>query len=498
MQPEPLWKYFCDLTQLPRPSHHEHRVVQYLKDFAAARNLDFAQDKAGNCVIKRAGSAGGEHAPIIVIQGHIDMVCEKNEDVQHDFFNDPLKLKRDGDWLKAVGTTLGADNGIGVAAALSLLDSPPSTKLPPLECLFTVAEEVGLIGASAISPELVAGRTMLNLDTEDWGDIFIGCAGAGATTLRFDAHLDQVAAGTMTACQVKVSGLLGGHSGLEIHRDHGNAVRFVAQLAEAAVRCVPGCRVAQLSGGDKRNAIAREGVVTLMVPPSEVPSLTSLVASVEADLKAEYGAHEKDLVLTMKPLEGAAAPTAVMSPGDASRLLALLLALPHGPAKFSHTMPGLVETSNNLAAVKVEGPAPGSSPAAPADRYVIITTTRSSLTPAMEAQRCRIAALAHVCGAEADKDASYPGWNPDVNSPVLQVVRDCYSAYLGGAAPRVASIHAGLECGVLGEKLAGMDMVSFGPTIKGAHSPDERVQISTIEPFWKLVLDVLARLADRR
>ncbi|KAL3141936.1 hypothetical protein ABBQ32_004586 [Trebouxia sp. C0010 RCD-2024] len=490
LQPQALWDFFQALTQIPRPSKSEDKVIAYLQDFATKRKLEYKQDSVGNMVIKRPGSGGGESAPTVVIQGHIDMVCEKNNDVQHDFYKDPLKLMKHGDWLKAEGTTLGADNGIGVAAALALLDMPASAKLPPLEGLFTVDEETGLTGAFGLDGSLLTGRTLLNLDTEDWGEIFIGCAGGGDSILELLVQLEPKPPSHSHPQMLRVSGLMGGHSGLNISEDRGNAVALVTRVLQAVVKVHPDVRIISLSAGDKRNAIAREASAVVEVPSGEPRLMVQQLVSQQALLlKEEYGHLEKDMSIDIFD-HPQRAPT-VMTVESQTKLLMLLSTLPHGVIKWSHAVPGLVETSNNLAAVK-----PSSSTDSEA-KYTIIMSTRSSLTHAMEVQRARIAALSGLCGATVAQDKAYPGWAPNPASPVLQVTKDAFRQLLG-KEPKVAAIHAGLECGIIGEKVPGMDAVSYGPTITGAHSPDEQVSISTVKLFWEVTLKILETLASKQ
>ncbi|KAG2497779.1 hypothetical protein HYH03_004051 [Edaphochlamys debaryana] len=500
LEPRALWGFFRDLTCIPRASKQEERILAYLKDFAEARRLSWKQDSVGNMVVKRSGSGGGEHAPCVVIQGHIDMVCEKDPACAHDFSADPLRLVKEGDWIKARGTTLGADNGIGVAAALALLDSPPTARLPPLECLFTVDEETGLTGANQIAPDLVTGRTMLNLDTEDWGEIFIGCSGGGDMTLVLEVALVAPPASQppMAPYALRLGGLLGGHSGLNIHEGRGNAVQLMARVlaAVAAAAGPDGWRLVELTGGEKRNAIARDASALVLVSEDKREAAAAAVASLAEALRTEYGGLESGLTLSMEPQPAAAPVQQVVSPDDVSRMLALLRGLPHGPQKFSHAVPGLVETSVNVASVK---PVEGEGQAGPGwRRYAVVTSTRSSLGPALEATRDVIQGLAALAGCvEVRRGKAYPGWAPNLDSPVLRTTQQVYGEVLGRDA-KVGAIHAGLECGILGERFAGMDMVSIGPTIKGAHSPDERVQISTVAPFWELTCKILERLADVR
>ncbi|KAK9830529.1 hypothetical protein WJX72_012284 [[Myrmecia] bisecta] len=490
LKPEPLWQYFEQLTQIPRPSKHEGRVLQWLKDFAQARGLKWQQDAVGNLVIKRPGSGGGEAAPVVVIQGHVDMVTEKNADTVFDFYTDGLRLTRDDTWLKAVGTTLGADNGIGVCAALALLSMQPSAKLPPLECLFTVDEETGLTGAFELDASMLSGRTLLNLDTEDWGEIFIGCAGGGDSEIILPID-EEPAPVDLVAQEVAVTGLMGGHSGLNINEDRGNAVIIAALVADAVLQAVPLARLASIRGGDKRNAIPRECKAILLVPEASAEKVfAEVVANQVNAIQAEYGTLEKDLSIASLPVK---APTNVLTPESAHSLLTLLLTLPHGVHKYSHAVPGLVETSTNLAAV---------GPASSGDHHrgsalKITCSTRSSLMPALDTQRKRIAKLSSLCGAEVAQDKAYPGWAPNPKSDVLQITKDVFHELLG-VAPKVGAIHAGLECGILGDKIPGIDMVSYGPTIRGAHSPDEKVEIATVEKFWDATLLILQRLADKR
>lgn len=491
LEPRALWKYFKDISRCPRPSKNETRVLQYLIDFAEARSLEWQQDTAGNLVIRRPGTGGGENAPVVVVQGHVDMVCEKDDTVHHDFNSDPIKVKRTGDWVHADGTTLGADNGIGVAAALALLDMPATAKLPPLECLFTVDEETGLNGAYAIDKSLVKGRTMLNLDTEVWGEICVSCAGAGDSTVTLDVQLEN-APSSAYCFKVVVEGLMGGHSGLNIHEDRANAVQLLAGTVEALLKRIPGSRLVQLEGGEKRNAIARQASAFILVPPSAQDTARSVVAAKFAEAKAEFGLKEHTMCIRMAPAELALGT--VVAPTDALRMLALLRTLPHGPVKFSHAMPGLVETSNNLAMIRP------SAPPAKGTRtmhYTIATMTRSALGSALEAVRDRIESSAKLCGAHVARSKAYPGWAPNMQSQLLQVVKGTM-ARAGGVEPKVVAVHAGLECGILGERFPGMDMVSFGPTIEAAHSPQERVYVPSVVPFWQTTLATLEILADRR
>ncbi len=480
-EPRNVWKYFEEITKIPRPSKHEEKILQYLKDFASERNLEMREDSTGNIVVIRPGSNGGENAPTIVIQSHVDMVCEKNRDSNHDFMKDPLKLYTDGDWLKAEGTTLGADNGIGVAAALSLLDTPQDSKLPPLECLFTVDEETGLTGAFALNGEIIKGRTMLNLDTEDWGEICIGCAGGGDSSI--DLSVDyRNAPSDFLSFQLSIEGLMGGHSGVEIHEERGNAIVFLASILDALQNSTD-CRVVSMQGGDKHNAIPREAFATVLISPEAMADAQIIVSKREQGLNKEFGSKEKNLKISFAGLDDS--PEKTLTEESQTALVGLLRTIPHGVLKYSHDVEGLVETSNNLAAVRCDG-----------GNYIIISSTRSSISDALESQRERIAIMSKVYGAKVEQDEAYPGWAPNLDSSILEITTKIYSEMLGGE-PNVCAIHAGLECGVIGEKVNGMDMISFGPTIKGPHSPDERVDIPSVKKFWDLLLRILEELAEK-
>eukprot|EP00877_Chromochloris_zofingiensis_P012989 jgi/Chrzof1/7944/UNPLg00004.t1 len=490
LQPTSVFGFFAELTQLPRPSKEEHTVLDWLKKFADDRGLSWQQDEFGNLVIRKPGQAGGEAAPTVVVQGHIDMVCEKNSDVSHDFSKDPIQTRVEGHWLKAVGTTLGADNGVGVATALALLDLPRAVKAPPLECLFTLEEEIGLNGAAALDPALVTGRTLVNLDSEDWGVIYIGCAGAGDCTLKVTVQLEPpVTTEAMAVCKLAVSGLQGGHSGLEIHQGRGNAMQLLTQALLSLMPSIPGLKLVQLAGGDKRNAIPREASATVLVPSSSLEHTNDIIVSELAAFKEEYGGLETTLQLTLQSTGSATADHLCISSADTHRLLNLLNILPHGPVKFSHAVPELVETSNNLSSIKLTNSNQHSA------CYSIVTSTRSSLSHALEVSRNKIATAATVCGAEVIKGNAYAGWAPNTQSPVLQLAKSAVADVIGHE-PKVTAIHAGLECGILGERLPGCDMVSYGPTILGAHSPDERLDISTVQPFWDATLLLMSALAD--
>ena len=486
---------------LPLPS-----VLAWLKAFADARSLPWTQDAVGNLVIRRPGSGtplSGARAPPVILQGHVDMVTEKNADrASHDFGADPLTLVLGGDgWLRADGTTLGADNGIGVAAALAVLDTPPHdpAPLPPIEALFTVDEETGLTGAFGLDGGMLTGRTLVNLDTEEWGDIFIGCAGGGDSRITLPVSADPCAAPVVATLSLSVSGLLGGHSGLCIHEGRGNAVGLAARLAEAAVRGGGGSaavRLVSMSGGDKRNAIPRECAATVAVCAGGRATVDAALdaARTEADaIRQEYGGLEAGMRLeVVQPAEASPSPPPLpLTAASTDASLTLLRALPHGALRMSTAVPGLVETSNNLASVVPVADGEGGSLSA----LLIQTSTRSALLPALEAVRRSIAALATALGGSVTSDEAYPGWAPN---PASRIVRLTAAAVEGvtGRAPGIGAIHAGLECGIISSRVpGGLDAVSFGPTITGAHSPDEAVRVDTVGPFYEALVRLLGVLA---
>ncbi|CEM07815.1 unnamed protein product [Vitrella brassicaformis CCMP3155] len=486
LESTPVWKNFKIIANIPRPSKHEGRILQFLKSYAEKHKLTFVQDKAGNVVIRRAGSGGGENAPTVVIQGHVDMVTEKNADRDHDFFNDPIKLvKSSDDWLGADGTTLGADNGVGCAMALALLAAPADAKLPPLECLFTVDEETGLNGARDLDPAILTGKYMLNLDSESWGEVTVGCAGGGDTRIVMPVTLERLH-GDWQISTLRIAGLKGGHSGINIHEDRGNAVKLLARVL-APLISMHGVKAVDIGGGDKRNAIAREASAVIAVRPSSSEAVDASVRTSMTALTQEYGLMEPDMTIEVTP-SSEAHPSSCLSSSSAFTLVNLLRVLPHGVQKTSHSVAGVPETSNNVASIKRTDDS----------AYTIGCSSRSFHGCALQAIRDDLAVLARQFGAiEVDQPPMYPGWPPNNASELLKITESKMKSVLG-REPHVVALHAGLECGVLGEKLPGMDMVSFGPTITGAHSPDERVQISTVQPCLEVVCRILEEIADKR
>ncbi len=478
LEPKLLWKHFDKILSIPHGSGNEAQLAEYLLSYAKSKDLQAEQDESGNVVIHVPATKGNESAPTVVLQGHIDMVCEKNADVEHDFLKDPIEVQLDGEWLTAQGTTLGADNGIGMAAALATIESEDIVH-GPLELLFTVDEEVGLTGAGKLKSGFVTGKMLLNLDSEELGAVYIGCSGGGDSTIKLPVTMIDAPAGTK-GYVLKVTGCRGGHSGIDIHEQRGNAIMILARVLAKAVKMQP-CHLAGLKGGNKRNAIPREAEATLMVLETAVDDLAKLVSDELEKIKVELGGKEKELAVSVEPAD----PTSfkVMDADSQKAVLDLLIAIPHGVEAMSYDIAGLVETSNNLATVSAGG-----------DEIVIGTSTRSSITSALQALRDRIRSVSELAGATVEENEPYPGWQPNLDSKLLGVVKTVHKEVFG-TEPEAKAIHAGLECGIIGEKVPGMEMVSIGPWIEHPHSPEERVNIPSVGEFWKLLAAVLKALA---
>jgi dipeptidase D len=475
LQPQRLWKHFDKLASIPRGSTKEAAARDYVRGVASKLGLESTQDPAGNLVVRKTARPGREAAPMTLLQGHLDMVCEKNEGTVHNFDVDPIKVVRDGDWLKADGTTLGSDNGVGVAAALAVMESTDIAH-GPLEFAFTIDEETGLTGASEFPAGVLKSKYFLNLDTEEIGTLCIGCAGGLNTTARRKVKL--VPAGSGAAWRVKVSGLRGGHSGVDIHQGRGNALRIMGGVLQDLLDGLP-VQLAEVNGGSAHNAIPREAVALIVLDPSREGELKSLVATAEARYKAELGEFDSGLQITVGKAER---PQLVLDPTDAKPTAALLASMPHGILAMSPDVPGLVQTSTNLATVNTKG-----------NLVEIVTSQRSAIASSKQAAARMVATICRLAGFEVEHAGSYPGWKPDPTSDLVSKLQEVHTKLFGKPASLIA-MHAGLECGVIGEKYPGMQMVSFGPTIVDPHSPNERVQISTVERFWnylKLALENL-------
>jgi len=475
VEPERLWKHFDKLAAIPRGSTKEAAVRDYVRSVAANLGLQSTQDHVGNLVVRKPARPGREGALMTLLQGHLDMVCEKNEGTVHDFDADPIKVVRDGDWLKADGTTLGADNGVGVAAALAVMESTDIAH-GPLEFAFTIDEETGLTGASEFPGGVLKSKYFLNLDTEEIGTLCIGCAGGVNTTARRKVRLVPASAGS--AWRIKVFGLRGGHSGVDIHQGRGNALRIMGGVLQELLDHLP-VEIAEINGGSAHNAIPREAVTVIVVAPSRESELKSLLATAEAGYKADLGGFDSGLQITAEKTER---PGTVLDATDAKNTAALLASVPHGILAMSPDVPGLVQTSTNLATVKTKG-----------DVVEIVTSQRSAIVSSKLAAARMVETICRLAGFEVEHGGSYPGWKPEPNSELVRKLQEVHKKLFGEPAKLIA-MHAGLECGVIGEKYPGMQMVSFGPTIVNPHSPNERVQISTVERFWNYLRLVLESL----
>ena len=480
LQPEPVWRHFYGITQVPRPSKKEEQILKYLKDLLGDMNIEYTEDSAGNMVVKKAASPGYENAPTVLIQGHVDMVCEKNKGTEHDFEKDPIKLIRDGDWITADGTTLGADNGIGVAAGLAVLEAKDLTH-GPMEFLFTVDEETGMTGAKELKPGFLNSDIMLNLDSEEDGTLYVGCAGGMDTAGIMHMRREDAPAG-FKALEINVGGLKGGHSGLDIHTGRGNAIKMLARTLQI-VKNGHGARLNSFIGGSKRNAIPREAEAVVYVPEADVNDIIAHMAKVTEMLLNEISTVEPDLKVTAKEVD---ADGKVLDDAQFSALINALYACPHGVIKMSADIPGLVETSTNLATVTMDD-----------GKIIVGTSQRSSVES--EKQDCTnmVKAVFELAGLKVESGDGYPGWKPNMQSKALKATKDAYKE-LFGDEPEVTAIHAGLECGLINEVFPNLDIISFGPTIEGAHSPDERLNIPATEKFWTLLTKVLENLAKAK
>ena len=479
LKPELIWKCFDEVTKIPRPSCHEEQIREFLLKFAADNGIEAKTDKCGNVVMKKPATKGYENAPTVILQSHMDMVCEKNGDVEHDFMKDPIETYIDGEWVKARGTTLGADNGIGVAASMAvMLDK--DLKHGPVEALFTINEEIGLEGAQNIGPDMISGKMLLNLDSEDDGEIFIGCAGGIDTTAEFEykrsytpEHFDYL--------KVAVSGLLGGHSGGDIHLGRANANKIIARFIWECSQ-MWNITVCSFNGGNLRNAIPREAEAVFGILSEHKKAVEKRLKEYVAEITNEYKGIEPSMKLTIEAVER---PEYCLDADTSVALIRAIYSAPHGVFSMSHELEGLVETSTNLASVKMVG-----------DNKVVITTSQRS---SVESRKVDIASQveAHfqLAGAKVTHSDGYPGWAPNTESKIMKISADAYEE-LFGVKPAIKAIHAGLECGLFLAKYPGLDMVSFGPTMRGVHSPDEQLLIPTVDKFWKHLCRVLEKVAE--
>ncbi|MCK4772096.1 MAG: aminoacyl-histidine dipeptidase [Candidatus Latescibacteria bacterium] len=477
LEPRIVWGYFDEIRKIPRPSKHEEKIQAWLKEWASEHGLEADEDQVGNLVVRVPATQGHEEAETVVLQGHVDMVPEKNRDVEHDFLVDPIEVVRDGDWVLAQGTTLGSDNGVGVSLALAAATDPDCVH-PPLELLFTVDEETGLTGATELDDSLLNGRRLLNLDTEEDGAFYIGCAGGNDLHITF--NIERQSSKLPEQIQLLVRGLRGGHSGVDIHENRANAVKLLFRLLKAAKEAGIEFEIASVEGGSKHNAIPREAFADLRAAEGSLEKLKEVAAAQKEEFDGEFGIIDPDLVIEVNEAE---VGDQVFTADLTGRLVSALLAAPHGVLAMSREVAGLVETSNNVAVIKME------------EEVIDITTsTRSSVMPALRATIDQIRAGFELAGANVEDPGGYPGWTPDPDSPLLNTGKRVFQETFG-REPEVKAIHAGLECGIIGEKFPGMDMLSFGPEISSPHAPGEKVQISSVEKTWKLLKAFLLELA---
>ena len=477
LQPEGVWHYFEEICQIPRPSRKEEKIGAYLMEFGQKLQLETRQDEAGNVLIRKPATPGREGAAVVVLQSHMDMVCEKNADTEHDFDRDPIRPYIDGEWVKAKGTTLGADDGIGMAAQLAILASDRISH-GPLECLFTVDEETGLSGAFALKSGFFDGRLLLNLDSEDEGEIFVGCAGGIDTTVELAVERQKIPAGKF-AFRLSVKGLQGGHSGDDINKGRGNAIKILTRFLWDLNEKQP-LNIIDFSGGNLRNAIAREAAAVIVTDSCNKEQVRVAFNLYAAEMEHVWKVTEPGLQME---LESTDLPDQMLTDSDTVRLLNALYACPHGVFSMSYRMPGMVETSTNLAAVKFTD----------AGTVSVTTSQRSDVDSEKMNMAHMVASVFRLAGARVSHGEGYPGWAPNPDSELLKVAVASYNR-LFGKQPVVRSIHAGLECGLFLEKYPGMDMISFGPTLRGVHSPDEKVNIATVAMWWEHLLDILVNI----
>ncbi|MBP6249188.1 MULTISPECIES: aminoacyl-histidine dipeptidase [Bacteroides] len=481
LKPESVFYYFSEICKVPRPSKKEEKIISYLENFAAEQKLEIKKDEVGNILIKKPATPGKENLKTVVLQSHVDMVCEKNNDVEHDFLADPIETIIDGEWLKAKGTTLGADNGIGVATELAIL-AANDIEHGPIECLFTIDEETGLTGAFALKEGFMSGDILLNLDSEDEGELFIGCAGGIDSVGEFHYREVPVPTGYFFF-RVDVKGLKGGHSGGDIHLGRGNANkilnRFLSQTAKKY-----DMYICEVNGGNLRNAIPREAYAICAVPHDAKEPVRVDLNIFIADIENEFAVSEPDLKLT---LQSETPRKMAIDQDTSSRLLKTLYAVPHGVYAMSQDIPGLVETSTNLASIKMID----------SKKIKIETSQRSSILSARNDMANTVRAAFELGGARVSFGEGYPGWKPNPHSEILEIAVASYKRLFGVDA-KVKAIHAGLECGLFLDKYPGLDMISFGPTLTGVHSPDERMHIPSVEKFWNHLLDVLANVPTKK
>jgi len=479
LEPSVLWQRFYEITQVPRPSKKEEKILAHMRNLFKELNISFKEDAVGNIVATVPATKGYENSAMVILQGHVDMVCEKNKETKHDFDDDPITMVKDDGWIKAKGTTLGSDNGIGVAAALSIITDKDVVH-GPLEILLTIDEETGLTGATKVEPGLISGKILLNLDSEEDGAFYVGCAGGVDTLGAFNIQFENAPTG-FKAFELMATGLKGGHSGLDINRSRANGIKVLTRALAHISKF--DYRIAKIDGGSLRNAIPREAEAIIFIKDSDVKDIEKIVRDVEKILTNEFKTSDGGIKINLSKIDQAFSKVFTRKFSD--KLINTLFALPHGIIMISQDIPDLVETSTNLASIKTEN-----------DKVIIGTSQRSSIESAKKYIAQNVRSIFSLAGAEIEKTDGYPGWKPNMDSEVLKASKNVFKN-LFNKEPEIKAIHAGLECGILEGKNPGMDMISFGPTIMGAHSPDERVNIETVGKFYSLLKGILKELAQQ-
>lgn len=473
LEPKAVWKHFYSLTQVPRPSKKEARVIEFMKNFGLSLGLETIVDEVGNVIIRKPATPGMEKCKGVILQSHLDMVPQKNSDTPHDFDKDPIDAVIDGEWVRANGTTLGADNGMGVAAIMAVLESKELVH-GPLEALFTIDEETGMTGAQNLKPGVIKGDILLNLDSEDEGELYIGCAGGIDGNFDFEFKPTPADAGTL-AYRINVSGLKGGHSGLDIPLGRGNSCKIIVRLLEHGAR-KHGLRLATIETGNMRNAIPREGFAVVTIPAAQKAKFEECIASYTETIKAELSVTEPGLKISAVPAE---MPASMVDTDTQKRFLLAAYGCPNGVMRMSDSVKGLVETSTNLSIIKVEG-----------NTIKISCLLRSSVNSAKTDLKHMMGSIFELAGAKVEFNGEYPGWKPNADSLILTTMQEVYNKRFG-KVPAIMAIHAGLECGLLGANYPNWDMISFGPTIRFPHSPDEKVNIASVGKFWIYLTETL-------
>jgi dipeptidase D len=481
IEPEGVWSYFKEICKIPRRSSKEEKIIEYLVGFGKKHHLETFTDEVGNVVIRKPASRGFEHRKSICLQSHMDMVAEKNSNSSHNFDTDPILPVIEGDWVKAGDTTLGADNGIGIASQLAILDDPKISH-GPLECLFTVEEELGLKGAFNLNPDFINSKILLNLDSEDEGELFIGCAGGIDTTATI-LYSTRKVPGNSVAFKIKVTGLKGGHSGDDINKNRGNSIKILNRFLWTVSRRMS-IRIARFEGGNLRNAIPREAYAIVTTYRSKSQMLKDEFQQFNIAIKNELSTNEPFIKLEMESID---LPYFVLKKKYQRRMFNILYGCPHGVISMSRSIKDLVETSTNLASIQFTNH----------NTYTVATSQRSSVESEKQNIANMVRSIFELVKASIEHSSGYPGWEPDTDSEILKTTFESYKKLFGNE-PLVKAIHAGLECGLFLKKYPYLDMISFGPTIRGAHSPDERVEIRSVKKYWDLLLSVLNNIPDEK